>query len=268
MTVKTDSRVRRLFEQGRILELGQLAAQKRGAKRAGYLADDRVSHYFEEAPEEPGIRVHFLPDDEAEERLKDFKERYPQTLVHGLSVERLQGREADSWGALGLDSLTLDTGPLDRPTPQWEEVARAQIPMVASFVYGPQADYEALEARLEKLSGFASIRSVVALPASVGDRILLPGATTDGTHDMKVLSLCRLLLDKAHVRISWGVLGWKVAQVGLAFGGDELCGWGTEERLAFSHRVRPAARVETDELLAGLAEAGYDGFEIDRCDWV
>lgn len=267
MTLKLDSEMRQLFENGSVLELGALAARVRSRRRVGYLADDQVTLYFDETPTELRPLVHFYPSSDPTEHLARLKAESPESWVHGLSIQALGGREPEDWKHQGLDSFSLDTGALDQENPEWESVAEADIPMVASFIYGPGTTYEALEERLRRLAGYPSVRTVVALPSSVGDRILLPGATTDGTDDMKILSLCRLLLPKHHVRISWGVLGWKVAQVGMAFGGDEIGGWGVEERVAYSHRLRPAATVGTEEVLAGLSEAGYEGLAIQRCDW-
>ena len=73
---------------------------------------------------------------------------------------------------------------------------------------------------------------------------------------MVVSVLRHFLPAEVRVRASWAALGWKVAQMALIHGADELAGWSVAESVAYSTRVRAAARVETDEVKCGVEEAG------------
>ncbi|MCA9779246.1 MAG: hypothetical protein KC800_21100 [Candidatus Eremiobacteraeota bacterium] len=130
-------------------------------------------------------------------------------------------------------------------------------PVVAALKYSPDVSPEALESACRAASGIAGLRSVVPLPLAAGDRIPLQGATTSGPTDVMVVSVLRHFLPtEVRVRASWAALGWKVAQMALIHGADELAGWSVAESVAYSARVRAAARVETDEIKCGVEEAG------------
>jgi hypothetical protein len=132
------------------------------------------------------------------------------------------------------------------------------------LVYTPCVTPEALEEAVKAVEAAPQICSVVALPVGAGDRIPLPGLTTAGTTDMMVVSALRLLLPpNVGLRSSWAALGWKVAQLALLYGADELTGWTAAETRAYSGRVRAAARVENEELLLGIGEAG-----LQRVPWL
>ena len=105
------------------------------------------------------------------------------------------------------------------------------------------------------------------MPASVGDLVLLSDLTTDGLRDISVLIRSRLCApESARVRASWAALGWKMAQSSLAFGADQLAGWGLEEFLAYTQRLRPSSTVGREEALAGVKEAGRTPQEVHSCN--
>ena len=125
------------------------------------------------------------------------------------------------------------------------------------LVYTPDVKAESIEQAAKACGKASGLESVVALPAGAGDRIPLPGLTTSGNTDMAVISALRYLLpSEVRVRASWAALGWKVAQMALTYGADELAGWTAAETRVYTGRVRAAARVEVDETEAGVAEAG------------
>jgi 2-iminoacetate synthase ThiH len=131
-----------------------------------------------------------------------------------------------------------------------------KAPLTAVLVYAPELTAQALEQAVEALGKVQRLVSVVPLPAGAGDRIPLPGLTTGGTTDVMAISALRILLPaETRVRASWAALGWKVAQVALAYGADEIAGWTAAETLAYTGRVRAASRVERQELNEGLEEA-------------
>lgn len=161
----------------------------------------------------------------------------------------------------GLDRAVFLAGRLDQEFEPASDLAQSKesdlgIPLTATLSYAPTVSCEALAQAADQLSGVPGLVAVVALPAGAGDRIPLAGLTTAGSTDMMVISALRILLPiGVKVRASWAALGWKVAQVALAYGADEIAGWSAAETLAYSGRVRAAARVERDELDLGLEEA-------------
>ena len=211
--------------------------------------------------------VHFHPrrDDslaQVLQRLRELRAQYPEARLHGFSpgwLTRHGFHVLPDLQSAGLDSFCWFTGELSEPgaaSAGWEECAELPIPKVASFVYGPKPDIQALQERVEALAG---AHQIVPLPRAVGDLVVVPGATTDGTCDIEVLSRCRVLAGTdQRVRASWGALGFKLAQSSLAFGSDALAGWGLEEQLAYSGRMRPADLIGWDEARAGAVEAGMD----------
>jgi len=211
--------------------------------------------------------VHFHPRKDRSfqdvlDALRGFRANYPEARIHGFSPGWLQrhGRAClPELQEAGLDSLCWFTGDLNEAAPAaqgWEACAGLPIAKIASFVYGPEASMQALEARVKALS---EADQIVPLPRAVGDLVVIRGATTDGTLDIEVLARCRVWAQSSQrVRASWGALGFKLAQSSLAFGADALAGWGMEEQLAYSGRMRPADLIGLDEARAGVWEAGME----------
>ena len=138
-----------------------------------------------------------------------------------------------------------------------QELRGLNKPVIAALQYSPDVSPEALESACQAAAQIPGLRSVVPLPLAAGDRIPLEGATTSGPTDVMVVSVLRHFLPaEVRVRASWAALGWKVAQMALIHGADELAGWSVAESVAYSTRVRAAARVETDEVKCGVEEAG------------
>ena len=193
------------------------------------------------------------------ERLAQLRQEYPQARIHGLSPGWVDRHGLPD----GLDSLCLFTGELDgEPAAAargWQEALHCDKEAVATVVYGPEHSAAQLEQRLLQLSRAPRLRQVVLLPRAVGDLVVVPGATTDGPRDIEFLALARCVLP-SHVRVraSWGALGFKLAQSSLAFGADALAGWGLEEHLAYSGKMRSADLIGWDEARAGVREAGRE----------
>lgn len=235
----------------RLLDWKTVAFLEEGA--AGLVTPDQ-----REVPE--GVRVlHCLPEGPAD--LQALRRAFPRAWIHAAPPA------GEPLASLDADSLCWWTGPVESPTLDVERMAGSRLPVVASFQYGPESTAEQIVERLWQLRECPSLATVVPLPAGVGDLILIRGATTDGDLDVAVLAACRLALPRVHVRSSWAALGWKLAQVGLMFGADEVAGWGAEEQLAYTSRLRPASRVERAEVEAGIREAKRLPLEMTRCDW-
>ena len=197
-------------------------------------------------PEEEQQESEFL------EAVKRVRAEFPEAELAGFGPKScwpLLDRLVMKVGEVGKD-FTLDS--------QWDSQNQVAQKLSAVLVYSPEASPEALEKACEALLRAKNLHGVVALPLGAGDRIPLPGLTTAGTVDMMILSALRLLLpQEIKVRASWAALGWKVAQLAVMYGANELAGWSAAETAVYSGRVRAAARVEEDELLQGMVEAGW-----------
>lgn len=237
------------------------ASRALGWREVAYLEEGAVGLVTDQAKDLPeGFRVlHCAP--ERALQLDSLRKLYPTAWIHAAPPPE------GALGELAADSLCWWTGPVEEPLPDTERMLSSHLPVVASFQYGPESTPEQIVERLWQLRECARLATVVPLPAGVGDLILVRGATTDGDLDVAVLAAARLVLPKVHVRSSWAALGWKLAQVGLIFGADEVAGWGVEEQLAYTGRLRPASRVERDEVEAGIREANRLPLEMTRCDW-
>lgn len=251
-----------------IFELGRQARAKRHPRV--WLRADGAVHLWPGSPDwgklEIEVReVHFHPrkedtPEQVVELAAQLRAQFPGVRLHGLSPGWLQRHGLDVLEQIRLDSLCWYTGELSGPSAPaargWELCAPLKLPKIASFVYGPEHTVEELEQRLDLLR---EADQIVPLPRAVGDLVVIPGATTDGTRDIEILSRSRALAEPVQwVRASWGALGFKLAQSSLAFGADALGGWGLEEQLAYSGRMRPADLIGWDEARAGTLEAGME----------
>lgn len=251
-----------------LFELGRQARRKRHGRV--WLRADGAVQLLPTTPDWGKLpveikEVHFHPrkGDSPEQvltQVRELRAQFPQARLHGLSPAWLQKHGVDILNQLRLDSFCWFTGeltgPSSPPAQGWEECAALKLPKIAAFVYGPEHTPQDLEKRLDLLR---EADQIVPLPRAVGDLVVIPGATTDGTRDVEILSRTRALAEPVQwVRASWGALGFKLAQSSLAFGADALGGWGLEEQLAYSGRMRPADLIGWDEARAGVMEAGME----------
>ena len=177
----------------------------------------------------------------------ETREEYPQAELSGHAGAG--GEELfDSLGIkLGLAEEDFQAEPQDLPYGK---------PLVGVLNYSPDVQPDALVQACLRAKEIPGLRTVVPLPLGAGDRIPLQGFTTSGTTDAMVISVLRHHLPpEIRVRASWAALGWKVAQLTLVYGADELAGWSAAESLVYGPRVRAAARVELDEVELGVEEA-------------
>lgn len=188
-------------------------------------------------------------------QLHELRAAHPEVEVAGFgplsasAKERFEGLDRGVFN-LGRAGVTFEAAS------DGVELERLSMPLTAVLIYTPEVTPEAVQAAADAALGIPGLVSLVPLPAGAGDRIPLPGLTTGGSADALVISALRLLLPgTVRVRASWAALGWKVAQVMLAYGADEIAGWTAAESLAYTGRVRAASRVERQELNEGLEEA-------------
>lgn len=262
-----------LFDRGDHVRLA-LWAREQGAFSAArsirVLADDEVRLYggTREAarlssrgeskdPEKPTCLVVTPKEDSSEEEFQQLVER-ARGEHPGVELAGFGGTAESS----EFDRVVVIVGRADQNFEEEKEwLAEAQAfqkaKMTLVVVYTPEVRAAALEKAARACAKGPRVESVVALPLGAGDRIPLPGLTTAGNIDMAVVSALRYLLPReVKVRASWAALGWKVAQLALIYGADELAGWTAAETRVYTGRVRAAARVESEEVESGIVEAG------------
>lgn len=264
---------RELFRRGDHIRLALALRDNKFARPVRILADDeislmggakeaaRLSKRPKQERRHPLLSVVSTPLPEQSEAefvkvLDDLRNEHPEVELSGYSP-----RNTKACVEL-FDRVVVQLGEAGReltPLPDWRErlPLSSGCDLTITLVYTPEVSAQALEQSVKLMLPLENLVSVVPLPLGAGDRIPLPGLTTSGSVDMMVVSTLRHLLPASvRVRASWAALGWKVAQMALLYGADELAGWTAAETLAYSGRVRSAARVEKEELVQGLEEAG------------
>jgi hypothetical protein len=269
MTTATTPTWQELFRQQRHALLGQKARKTNHDVLS--LADDEVvlvggaseAARLSSRPKASGPPRSVMltpqgPEQTAQEfgaKIEQMRAAYPRAEMAGFGPLSTLPRQRFE----GLDRGVVLVGRAGRgfeAAANLDSLQAVKQALTAVLLYSPEVTPEALEQALDALAGIRTLVSVVPLPAAAGDRIPLSGLTTSGTEDAMVISVLRLLLPSSvRVRASWAALGWKVAQVALAYGADEIAGWTAAETLAYTGRVRAAARVERLELNEGLDES-------------
>jgi hypothetical protein len=192
---------------------------------------------------------------EKEQPLADFQSLIEETRA-GYAGAELSGAAGAGCEQL-FDCLAVKLGLADKEFQPGKLDFDPEKPLLAALSYSPDVSPEALLAACRKAEELPRLRTVIPLPLGAGDRIPLNGFTTSGTTDAMVISVLRHFLPReVRVRASWAAMGWKVAQLALVYGADELAGWSAVESLVYGERVRAAARVELDEVELGVEEAG------------
>jgi len=239
----------RALADDRICLLGGAREAARLSKRPAK-KDELEPHCVVVTPVEGQSRADYLST------LSAAREEFPQCELAGFGPAGWSDENSH------LDRLVLKLGEAGdgfQEESGWKErLGESAAPKTLVLVYSPAVTAGAIHRAAELASQVESLCSVVALPKGAGDRIPLPGLTTSGATDQMVVSALRLLLP-SHIRVraSWAALGWKVAQLSLLYGADELAGWTAAETAVYTGRVRAAARVEEDEVLCGLEEADF-----------
>jgi hypothetical protein len=224
------------------------------------------------------IHYHPLKSQNWQQALTQIQHLSLQKLpIHGLSPRWLaahlpQGDLEAQLGQAGLNSLSLSTGELNSAT-DWLAFKDWEMPMVASFIYTPNSSESQIDERVQLLSQFKRIESVVVLPVGLGDRVIVNALTTEGGFDAEIQAWTQIAIhkhwktpQKPRVRSSWGSVGWKMAQPTLAFGCNELAGWGIEEVVTYGPKSRPHSWIGEEEVIQGILEAGRQPKSLLRCE--
>lgn len=154
----------------------------------------------------------------------------------------------------------------------WLEVAktahRLGIPSNATLLYG---HIETVAERLEHLDllrqaqdetgGFMTYIPLAFHPKNTEMADL---TRTSGIEDLKNIAVARCFLDNfPHVKAYWVMLGLKLAQVGLAFGADDMDGTVKEERITRMAGGEADQALSREQLIRVIREAGYEPVERD-----
>jgi hypothetical protein len=214
------------------------------------------------------IHYHPLKSQSWQQVLTQLKHLSQQNLpIHGLSprwltAHQAQGNLEAQLSEAGLASFSLSTGEFNSSN-EWLAFKDWSMAMVASFVYTPETSQSQIEERVQQLSQFKNIQSIVVLPVGLGDRVIVNALTTEGGFDAEIQAWTQIAIQKyfktvtkPRVRASWGSVGWKMAQPTLAFGCNELAGWGIEEVITYGPKSRPHSWIGEEEVIQGILEAG------------
>jgi aminodeoxyfutalosine synthase len=80
---------------------------------------------------------------------------------------------------------------------------------------------------------------------------------TTGFDDLKMLAVSRLMLDNfPHIKCFWIMVGTKIAQIGLAFGADDIDGTVMEERITHDAGAKTPQALSRAELVSLIKGAG------------
>jgi len=221
--------------------------------------------------------------------LRRLKERFPQVhlqaftavevdhlaRIAGLSIRECLEQLRDA----GLGSLPGGGAEVFAPRVRrelcpeklsadgWLEIMRTAhqlgLKSNATILYGHvETDEELVDhlLRLRKLQdetgGFQAFIPLLFHPRHTGLEGEVPETTT-ARRDLQVMAASRLMLDNfPHVKVFWIMLGLKLAQVALSFGGDDLDGTVIEERITHSAGAETPECLSEEELLRLIREAG------------
>jgi aminodeoxyfutalosine synthase len=87
---------------------------------------------------------------------------------------------------------------------------------------------------------------------------------TTGFEDLKAIAVGRLMLDNfPHIKSYWIMIGPRLAQVGLAFGADDIDGTVTEEKIAHDAGASTPQILSIHDLVRLVREAGRRPVERD-----
>jgi aminodeoxyfutalosine synthase len=204
-----------------------------------------------------------------------FFHRLYRKSVEQVLVE-LKAAGLDSMPGGGAEIFAKDTrnriikGKADAA--QWLDVMRTAhklgIPSNATMLYG---HVESLEDRVDHLlrlrelqdetGGFVTFIPLAFQPWEA-PAMKLPETT--GFDDLKAIAIARLLLDNVpHIKSYWIMITPRLAQVGLSFGGDDIDGTVTEEKIAHDAGAQTPQVMTVHELVRLVREAGRRPVERD-----
>jgi aminodeoxyfutalosine synthase len=147
---------------------------------------------------------------------------------------------------------------------------QAGIPSNASMLYG---HVETVRHRIEHLDRLRRLQdetggfnAFIPLKYKSANNLMSAVGEVSDIDVMKTFALSRIYLDNIpHIKAYWPMLGKDTAQLALHFGADDMDGTINDSTkiysMAGSEELSPA--MTTDEMLALIAEAGFEAVERD-----
>ncbi len=155
---------------------------------------------------------------------------------------------------------------------EWLDVMRVAhgmgIPTNATMLYG---HIESVEDRVDHLVRLRELQdetggfvTYIPLAFQPWEAPSMNCPETTGFEDLKAIAVGRLMLDNfPHIKSYWIMIGPRLAQVGLAFGADDIDGTVTEEKIAHDAGAPTAQSMTVHELIRLIREAGRRPIERD-----
>ena len=142
------------------------------------------------------------------------------------------------------------------------------IPTNATMLYGHLENNEdrvdhliRLREQQDKSGGFVTFIPLAFHPANTRMAYL---PSTSGLTDLRNIAVSRLMLDNfPHIKAYWIMIGLKTAQVSLSFGGDDIDGTVTEEKITHMAGATTPEAIMVDEITRLIREAGRIPVERD-----
>lgn len=114
----------------------------------------------------------------------------------------------------------------------------------------------------DQTKGFLTFAPLPFYPEHTKVQGTMGTETTTGFQDLKMLAIARIMLDNfEHIRGSWVLLGFKLAQVSLAFGVDDLDDAVAEENRAQAVGTETSQVISKRALIEMIQKAGRDAVE-------
>ncbi len=220
-----------------------------------------------------------------EKLFREIKRRFPQVQNHSLSpaeithiaalsglgvpdtLVRLHAAGLDSLPGGGaeilVDEVRREISPNKIGWAGWArvmaEAARLGMPTTATMMFGsrerPEDIVEHLLRVRELQAEGGSFTAFIPWTYQPGNTEL-GGKTATGVEYLRVLALCRVVLDNIpNVQASWVTQGAKMAQVALFFGANDLGGTMLEENVVAAAGC--TFRMSREEMIALIRDAGF-----------
>jgi len=262
------------------------------AMDAYLLAEEEIFAKIAELVEQGGTQLLMqgglhpsLGIDWFEKLFREIKRRFPGVQNHSLSpaeitqiaaisklsiaetVRRLKDAGLDSIPGGGaeilVDRVRQEISPKKIGWEGWAEVmleaARLGMPTTATMMFGsretPAEIVEHIFRVRELQARGGSFTAFIPWTYQPGNTEL-GGKTASGVEYLKVLALCRIVLDNiANIQASWVTQGAKMAQVALFFGANDLGGTMLEENVVAAAGC--SFRMSREEMVDLIRGAGF-----------
>lgn len=276
-------------------------SRKEGQKGAYRMDIDTIRRKLEERRDDPITEVHIvggldpdLPWDYYLEMLRTVREVRPDVHIQAFTCVEI-AHFADTFGRSVHDTLVelRDAGlgsipgggaevfsgrirqelcPTKLGPQGWLDVAmeahRLGIRSNSTMLYGhletPEECVDHMLALREAQDETGGFLTFIPL-AFHSENTDLPGLPpTTGFQDLRAIAVSRLLIDNIdHIKSFWIMVGTKIAQLTLRFGGNDIDGTVVEEKITHMAGAQTSECLSVDELLRLIRGAGCEPVERD-----